>query len=70
MPEGFAHGFWLCRSDTHFLYKTTDLYARDCERALRWNDPTIAIDWPLNGLQPELAAKDAQAPNLRDAETF
>ncbi|MCC6218936.1 MAG: dTDP-4-dehydrorhamnose 3,5-epimerase family protein, partial [Aquabacterium sp.] len=50
--------------------KTTDVYAKDCERAIRWNDPDIGIDWPLNGLQPELAAKDAQAPNLRDAETF
>ena len=70
IPEGFAHGFVSLQDDTHFLYKTTDVYAKDCERAIRWNDPDIGIDWPLNGLQPELAAKDAQAPNLRDAETF
>ena len=70
IPEGFAHGFVSLQDDTHFLYKTTDAYAKDCERAILWNDPDIGIDWPLNGLQPELAAKDAQAPNLRDAETF
>lgn len=70
IPEGFAHGFVSLQDDTHFLYKTTDVYAKDCERAIRWNDPDIGIDWPLNGLQPELAAKDAQAPSLRDAETF
>ena len=70
IPEGFAHGFVALRDDTHFLYKTTDVYAKDCERAILWNDPDIGIDWPLSGLRPELAAKDAQAPKLRDAETF
>jgi dTDP-4-dehydrorhamnose 3,5-epimerase len=66
IPEGFAHGFVALQDDTHFLYKTTDYYARDCEGALRWNDPEIGIDWPLQGLTPLLAPKDAAAPLLRD----
>jgi dTDP-4-dehydrorhamnose 3,5-epimerase len=68
IPEGFAHGFLALQDDTHFLYKTTDLYARDCERALRWDDPTIAIDWPLQrvGGSPRVAPKDAAAPRLAD----
>lgn len=70
IPEGFAHGFVSLQDDTHFLYKTTDVYAKDCERAIAWNDPDIGIDWPLKGPQPELAPKDAQAPRLCDAETF
>ncbi len=70
IPEGFAHGFMALQDDTHFLYKTTDVYAKDCERAILWNDPDLGIEWPLSGLQPELAAKDAQAPKLRDADTF
>jgi dTDP-4-dehydrorhamnose 3,5-epimerase len=74
IPEGFAHGFLALQDDTHFLYKTTDLYARDCERALRWDDPTIAIDWPLQavGGSPRVAPKDAAAPRLADpaAELF
>jgi dTDP-4-dehydrorhamnose 3,5-epimerase len=69
IPEGFAHGFLALEDDTHFLYKTTDLYARDCERALRWDDPAIAIDWPLGriGGTPLVAPKDATAPRLHDA---
>jgi dTDP-4-dehydrorhamnose 3,5-epimerase len=69
IPEGFAHGFVALENGTRFLYKTTDFYARDCERAIRWNDPAIGIDWP-DALQPRLAAKDAEAPLLADAETF
>ncbi len=67
IPAGFAHGFVALEDDTHFLYKTSDYYARDCERALRWNDPTFAIAWPLPAdLAPLLAAKDAAAPLLTD----
>ena len=69
IPEGFAHGFLALQDDTHFLYKTTDLYARDCERALRWDDPALGIRWPVpGGAAPRLAAKDAAAPVLADAE--
>jgi dTDP-4-dehydrorhamnose 3,5-epimerase len=70
IPEGFAHGFLALQDDTHFLYKTTDLYARDCERSIRWDDPAIGIHWPLpDGLtQPLLAPKDAVAPLLAQAD--
>jgi dTDP-4-dehydrorhamnose 3,5-epimerase len=67
VPEGFAHGFVALEDDTHFLYKTTDVYARDCEGAIRWDDPALAIAWPDAGLAPRLAAKDAAAPLLADA---
>jgi dTDP-4-dehydrorhamnose 3,5-epimerase len=70
IPPGFAHGFLALEDDTHSLYKTTDYYARDCERAIVWNDPMIAIDWPNLGSPPILAAKDAAAPRLAEAETF
>lgn len=62
IPEGFAHGFLSLEDGTEFLYKTTDVYARDFEGALRWDDPDLAIAWPLNGISPSLAPKDAQAP--------
>ena len=70
VPEGFAHGFMALEDDTHFLYKTTDVYAKDCERSIRWDDPAIAITWPLPaGLtQPLLAPKDAAAPLLAAAD--
>lgn len=67
IPPGFAHGFLALETDTHFLYKTTDYYAKDCERAIAWNDPTLAIDWPALDTAPRLAAKDAAAPGLADA---
>lgn len=58
IPEGFAHGFLALEDDTHFLYKTTDYYAKDSERAMAWNDPSVGIQWPLSG-QPLLGEKDA-----------
>jgi len=70
VPEGFAHGFMALEDDTHFLYKTTDVYAKDCERSIRWDDPTLAITWPLPaGIgAPLLAPKDAAAPLLAEAD--
>lgn len=70
IPEGFAHAFLALEDDTHFLYKTTDFYARDCERSIRWDDPAIGIRWPLPpGLAaPLVAPKDAAAPLLAAAE--
>jgi dTDP-4-dehydrorhamnose 3,5-epimerase len=71
VPPGFAHGFVALQDDTHFLYKTTDVYARDCERAIRWDDPAIGIAWPLPaGMTPRLAPKDASASLLADADLF
>lgn len=69
IPEGLAHGFLALQDDTHFLYKTTDVYARDCERAIAWNDPRLAIAWPIDriGGVPRVAEKDARAPTLEDA---
>ena len=69
IPEGFAHGFMALSDDAQFLYKTTDTYAKDCERAIRWDDASIGITWPA-GVPPLLAPKDASAALLADAETF
>ena len=70
IPVGFAHGFLALEDDTHFLYKTTDFYAKDCERAIRWDDPAIGIRWPLPAgtAAPIVAPKDAAAPLLAGAD--
>ena len=69
IPEGFAHGFLVLSERAQFLYKTSDYYAPEGDRALRWNDPAIGIAWPL-AAEPVLSLKDAQAPLLAAAETF
>ena len=58
VPPGLAHGFLVLSETADFLYKTTDYYAPAHERCIAWNDPTLAIDWPLNGQIPLLSAKD------------
>lgn len=70
IPPGFAHGFIALQDDTHFLYKTTDVYARDCERSICWDDPAIGVQWPLPAgcTAPRVAARDAAAPLLAQAE--
>jgi dTDP-4-dehydrorhamnose 3,5-epimerase len=68
VPEGFAHGFIALEDDTHFLYKTTDTYDKPSERSIRWDDPELGIAWPLAGLQPLLAPKDAEAPLLSQVD--
>lgn len=71
IPPGFAHGFLALEDNTQFLYKTTDVWSRECERAIRWDDPAIGIRWPLSAaLHPLLAPKDGAAPLLADAQTF
>jgi dTDP-4-dehydrorhamnose 3,5-epimerase len=70
VPPGFAHGFLVLTESADFLYKTTDYYMPQSEAALRWDDPTLAISWPLNGAQPVVAAKDARAPLLGSAALF
>ena len=69
VPPGFAHGFVVLSESAQFLYKTTDYWYPEHERSLLWNDPAIGIDWPID-VQPLLAAKDAAASLLRDAEVF
>ena len=69
VPEGFAHGFVVLSEFAEFLYKTTDYYAPAHERCIRWDDPQLAIDWPLNE-PPQLSAKDQQGVSFGDAELF
>ena len=68
IPPGFAHGFLTLSDTAEFLYKTTDYWSPEHERAILWNDPTLNINWPLNGQQPTLAAKDAAAVAFSAAE--
>ena len=69
VPEGFAHGFLVTSDAAEFLYKTTDYYAPEHERSLLWNDPALAIDWPLQG-EPILKPGDANGTPLARAETY
>ncbi len=70
VPPGFGHGFAVLSETADFLYKTTDYWHPEHERSLLWNDPAVGIDWPLGGAQPTLAAKDAAAPRLADAQVY
>jgi dTDP-4-dehydrorhamnose 3,5-epimerase len=71
VPEGFAHGFYVISEWAEVLYKATDFYAREWERAIRWDDPQIGIAWPLVGDGgPQLSERDSQAGYLIDAELF
>ena len=69
VPEGFAHGFVVLSETAEFLYKTTDYYAPEFERSLLWNDPEVGIQWPFEG-EPKLAAKDAAAQALKNADLY
>ncbi len=69
IPPGFAHGFVVVSDTAEFLYKTTDYWAPEFERTVLWNDPHLAIDWPLMG-EPILAAKDRAGSRLLDAEAY
>lgn len=69
IPPGFAHGFLVLSDTADFLYKTTAYYAPQWDRGVRWDDPGIGVDWPLEG-SPALSAKDAIQPLLKDAEVY
>lgn len=69
IPPGFAHGFVVTSESAEFLYKTTDYWAPEYERSLRWDDSAIGIEWPIAGI-PLLSGKDALALPLAEAETF
>jgi len=69
IPPGFAHGFLALSDWAEVLYKTTDYYAPELDRSIRWDDPEIGIEWPIEG-EPILSDKDAGAPYLGEAEVF
>ena len=70
VPVGFAHGFLTLSESAEVLYKASGFWSKTCERSLRWDDPELAIAWPLDrlgGMEPLLADKDAAAPSLAEA---
>lgn len=69
VPEGFTHGFVVLSDTAEFLYNTTDYYAPDHERCIRWSDATLNIKWPID-VAPKLSAKDMEAQELATAEVF
>ncbi|GAL08834.1 dTDP-4-dehydrorhamnose 3,5-epimerase [Photobacterium aphoticum] len=66
VPEGFAHGFYVTSDDAEFVYKSTDYYNPSAEYSIAWDDPVLAIDWPLVE-EPCLSAKDLQGVSIRNA---
>lgn len=68
IPPGFAHGFLTLSDTAEFLYKTTDYWSPEHERAIKWDDASLNIPWPLHGLLPTLAAKDAVGATFTEAE--
>jgi dTDP-4-dehydrorhamnose 3,5-epimerase len=70
IPVGFAHGFAALTDDVALTYKVSDYYCRDGERSLLWNDPDLAIPWPVAAHEAILSAKDQGASTLRQAEMF
>jgi len=69
IPPGFAHGFLVLSESADFLYKTTDYYAPEYEHCIRWDDPTLNIQWPLSA-PPELSVKDAAGGSLSESPLF
>jgi dTDP-4-dehydrorhamnose 3,5-epimerase len=69
IPQGFAHGFFVLSDSAEFLYKTTDYWAPEYERCIAWNDPSIAVNWPVDS-KPVLSAKDLLGMTTSDAELF
>lgn len=70
IPPGFGHGFLVRSERADFLYKTTEYWIAEHDRALRWNDPQLDIEWPLCSEAPIVSARDAAAPMLAVAEVF
>ena len=69
IPSGFAHGFRVASANAHVLYKTTDFYLPEQERTVAWNDPTLGIDWQLDG-KPIISTKDQRGVKFDQAEKF
>lgn len=70
IPEGFAHGFLALGDGAEVQYKTSEPYSPDRDRAIRWDDVAVGIEWPLDGVSPTVGARDSAAPPLAEAETF
>lgn len=71
VPEGFAHGFYVMSEEAEFVYKCTDYYNPAAEASLKWNDPSVNVEWPLvNGAAPLLSAKDEAGICFKDAVKF
>ncbi|MEN0000298.1 MAG: dTDP-4-dehydrorhamnose 3,5-epimerase [Pseudomonadota bacterium] len=68
IPEGFAHGFATLEPDSELLYKVSSQYSREHDRAIRFDDPQIGVDWQVADMQPIISQRDATAPVLADAE--
>jgi len=68
IPEGLAHGFLVLSDTAEVLYKTTNYYHPAGERSILWNDPTLAIDWPLDGITPSISGKDAKGAAFLSAD--
>ena len=73
IPIGFAHGFLALEENSEVLYKASELWGREQERSIRWNDKNININWPLKDIkcsEPSLSIRDSTAPFLKNAEVF
>lgn len=70
VPEGFAHGFLTLEDDTDFLYKCTSAYLPQNEHSLAWDDPEVGIEWPLEGIELKLSAKDAAGVPIAHVQAF
>ncbi len=69
VPRGFAHGYCTLEADTEVAYKVDDYYAPDCDRGVIWNDPALAVDWPVSPSDAVLSDKDRQLPRFADFVT-
>ncbi len=70
IPPGFAHGFLTLEDDTDFLYKCTAFYEPASDHSLLWNDPALGIEWPVDGIELQLSAKDRAGTTLAEIEAF
>lgn len=70
VPPGFGHGFLTLSPEAHVSYKCSEVYVQEHDRSLAWDDPSLNVEWPLNGTRPILSPKDASAPTLDAAELF
>ena len=70
IPRGFAHGFLVLSDEAIFTYKVDNPYAPQCEAGIRWNDPDVGIEWPIDPAKVQTSEKDLKQPLLKDAEVF